>query len=161
GLATIGAIALHVESGLSARPGPSGATPEHGRPDESLVGTPWMGAPAIVERVADLEARSVRPRSAAGQVPRRASEPPPQPTDSAGQGGTPQVAFTLTTQFDGPTSADSPFVPPDSTGAAGPNQIMMGANGRIEIFSKAGILASSFTDSSLWASVTANTVSHP
>jgi Putative Ig domain len=42
------------------------------------------------------------------------------------------------TKFQGPTSADSGYVPPDSMGAVGPTQIMVVINGRVRTYKKDG-----------------------
>lgn len=47
---------------------------------------------------------------------------------------------TLGTSFTGVTLADSGYIPPDSMGAVGPTQVLFCENGRIRVFSKAGVI---------------------
>ena len=47
---------------------------------------------------------------------------------------------TIGTSFLGPRLSESGYIPPDSQGDVGPTQVMVCANGRIKVFSKAGVL---------------------
>ncbi|HMQ69594.1 MAG TPA: hypothetical protein PKA90_11705 [Ignavibacteria bacterium] len=47
---------------------------------------------------------------------------------------------TIGTSFLGPKLSESGYIPPDSQGDVGPTQAMVCANGRIKVFSKAGVL---------------------
>jgi hypothetical protein len=188
GLATIGAIALTVEGTIGERPPQidlRGALPQNLRPDEAVVGRPWVGQAGVTVTVDELESRSARePKHAVGEVierrheqagtslrgarrdnpasPRVAEWPLRDPSSATARDEGPLTsAFNSTLAFDGPNSTESPYTPPDTNGAVGPNQIMMPANGRIKIFSKTGTLVASFTDSSLWTSVTSSGVSDP
>ncbi len=62
---------------------------------------------------------------------------------------------TLGTSIAGPDIASSGFVPPDSIGDVGPNQVLMHSNGRIRVYDKAtGALGSlDVADSTFWNSV--------
>jgi hypothetical protein len=185
GLATVGAITLTVEGTIGERPDQidlRGAIPQNLAADQYVVGTPWTGDAGVVVRVADLEAASARePRYTGPPIERRreqagdglghmkadnpnapavASWPVREP-DADAHGGGPSVAFSASTAFNGPNSTESPYTPPDTNGAVGPNQILIPANGRIKIFTKSGTLVTSFTDNSLWSSVTSNGVSDP
>ncbi len=56
--------------------------------------------------------------------------------------GDPFNPQTLGTEFNGPTLSLSGFIPPDTQGAVGPTQILMFANGRIQVYNKTGGLGS-------------------
>ncbi|MBL8764594.1 MAG: immunoglobulin domain-containing protein [Phycisphaerae bacterium] len=129
---------------------------------------PWVGEKGITETVAQIMARerSRAPWDGIirfgdeGRAPDRSGLPqagdslgpvsqwpPADPNNqkNLGQGGAaghhgggmrnPQ---TLGTEFNGPTLSSSGFVPPDTQGAVGPTQVLMAANGRITVYSKAG-----------------------
>lgn len=54
---------------------------------------------------------------------------------------------TIGTSFVGPTiSNSSGYIPPDSQGDVGPTQVMVCSNGRIQVFSKAGVLGALNSD---------------
>jgi hypothetical protein len=53
---------------------------------------------------------------------------------------TPFAPQTVGTSFLGADKTESPFRPPDTMGAVGPSQVLVFVNGRIKVFSKAGVL---------------------
>ncbi len=56
-------------------------------------------------------------------------------------GGGLYLPQTVGTGFNGVTFGQTPgYVPPDSTGAVGPTQVLVCANGRIRVYSKTGVL---------------------
>lgn len=89
--------------------------------------------------------RQLRPNPLAPAVP---SWPPAPETDTAPEMLRPTGPFnpqTVGTNFLGilgccGPGAQSLFVPPDSIGDVGPTQVLVAANGRIKVFSKAGVL---------------------
>ena len=187
GLATIAAVALTVEGTVGKPPDQidvRGAIPQNLRPDDYVVGVPWTGDPGKVVTVAELESATRREPKVAGPIERRPeqrgtaerhgktsnpnapavaqwplAEPSAEPRERRG----PAIAFTGGLAINGPNLTESGFVPPDSNGAVGPNQVMMTSNGRFKIFNKStGALIASFTDSVLFnPAVTTAGISDP
>jgi hypothetical protein len=54
------------------------------------------------------------------------------------------------TSFLGPKLSESGFIPPDSQGDVGPTQVLVCANGRIKVYSKAGVLGGLNSDLSVF-----------
>ncbi len=125
------------------------------------VGVPYTGAPGIVESVEVILAReALAPRStvmrkseAEKERPDRRNLPqsglspavplyPPSPdalpVASPSEG--PLAPQPVGTSFQAATSVTSGSIPPDTQGDVSPTQIMLGINGRIRIFNKAGAL---------------------
>ena len=128
------------------------------------VGMPWVGQQGYSETTAEIMARQgqVDLQAAIGGVsPQRMRTMPrlvadrrhlPQNPESAvldqtvGSGGAaaplqgaapaPALPQTLGVSFTGATLADSGEFPPDSMGAVGPTQFLVGINGRIRVFDK-------------------------
>jgi hypothetical protein len=111
-------------------------------------GVPWTGARGVTETVGRIMART-----GAGAAKARASLPvrqlpAPVPAPSASRasssaGGSraavaPSAPQNVTTSFLGGQFSDSGFVPPDSMGAAGPSQFLVGINGLMRSFQKSG-----------------------
>ncbi|MBI1800090.1 MAG: hypothetical protein HYR71_00475, partial [Chloroflexi bacterium] len=123
----------------------------------SIMGTPWAGAPGITETVDEIMAREraapLQPaeprlgwRTLTGPRPSEQSPlalpdvpqtPPALPEETSSV--TPASPQTLSTNFLGATlSGVNPTnsFPPDTMGAAGPTQFLVGVNGRIVTFNK-------------------------
>src|SRR5437016_4082220 len=131
---------------------------------------PWRGERGITESVRDIMAREhaqgarspqasrVPPR---GRIPGKLADKSglstapesqiPEFAESTIAGGSVSAAFTIDTplvfnaqssgtNFLGPVYANSGFLPPDSMGAVGPSQIVVGVNGRIRTYNKSGIV---------------------
>src|SRR5262245_49549930 len=130
---------------------------ERGR--EPQGGGPWVGGRGITVSVGGIMARGAatlpatppeRPevrRPASRRMnpdsPQLAQVPAP-PVDTQGSSGTqllgPLAPQTVGTTFLGVQFNESGTVPPDSSGAVGPTQIMVCTNGRIKVFDKQGNL---------------------
>src|SRR4051812_36883871 len=66
----------------------------------------------------------------------------------------PSSSFSSDSTFLGADLDESGFVPPDSMGAVGPDQVVVDVNGRIKVFDKQGnLMALDVTDSTFWNSV--------
>jgi len=66
----------------------------------------------------------------------------------------PRQAVNPSTSFLGAQSNESGFIPPDSTGAVGPSQVLVFVNGRIKVFDKQGNPGGlNVSDSAFWAPV--------
>src|SRR5205823_23977 len=127
---------------------------------------PWRGERGITESVRDIMAREhaqgarspqasrIPPR---GRIPGKLTDKPgsstapesqiPEFAESTIAGGNVSAAITLDTplvfnaqtsgmNFLGPVYANSGFLPPDSMGAVGPSQIVVGVNGWIRTYDK-------------------------
>ena len=102
---------------------------------------------------------------AVGQKPKPGEPPPPPKASSApispqtprGEAAIgPSSSFSAQTSFIGAQVSDSGFIPPDSMGSVGPDQIVVDVNGRIRVFDKTGTLGGlNVTDAAFWASVDA------
>jgi hypothetical protein len=156
-----------------------------------MAGETFEGAPGITETVAEIMAREARvpygalaPRQQRKHTfkllkrdnpfaPAVSSWPPSEAIDESE--GVPDLLRpigprnpqTVGTNFLGiqgccGPGAQSNFVPPDSIGDVGPTQVMVVANGRIKVFSKAGVLGGldASTDT-FFASVRVGSVSDP
>ncbi len=133
------------------------------QPPGQMRGTPWRGAPAVQERVSDIQERQrVTPPQAIklpGKPPRHEARrqnpqnPAARPGDSwpprsanaftsqSQKPGTPAIyaAQTFGTSFTGATlSGTNPtgYFPPDSMGTVGPTQYIVIVNGRMVTFNK-------------------------
>jgi hypothetical protein len=121
-------------------------------PPGYTVGSPWTGPPGVRRTTADImeNARTnaalvrgwrIHARSRAGfqklpanpDSPVVADWPEPSPNTGAPAPAGPQ---TLAVNFIGATLAETGAFPPDSMGAAGPTQFLVGVNGRIKSFNK-------------------------
>jgi PKD repeat protein len=125
------------------------------------TGIPWQGERGITETVDEIMARqAVLTPGGQGQdvtpvqthnphnelaspkhnprAPKVSQWPPPDVTSPV----IPPTASpqTVGAGWLGVELADAPYIPPDSMGAAGPNQVMVIVNGRIRVFNKAGAL---------------------
>jgi hypothetical protein len=89
--------------------------------------------------VADLTQgpRQVKPRMAAPRQSRAARPSPPPFAPPGSAAPSPGESQTLGVNFLGANLADTNSFPPDTMGAAGPSQFLVGVNGRIRSFSKA------------------------
>ena len=117
----------------------------------ATVGQPWTGAPGIQRTVSAIMAEQRAKPAATGRIAmpefdadlqRRPNPDSPARTPDTGLGTAIATAPQLVvgTSFTGATlAADSQFVPPDSMGAVGPSQFLVAVNGRIRVFSKAGV----------------------
>ena len=144
------------QGGAAARPQGVGQT---AAPD-SIAGNPWKGEPGVTERVSDIMERDRRaPQAPQGLVrepkewefdlkklgrrhdpsaPAESQWPPQNRFSSLSE---PLIPQTVATSFLAARLGDSGFIPPDSMGAVGPTQILAVVNGRIRVFSKAGVPA--------------------
>ena len=76
------------------------------------------------------------------------------PTTPGGHTGGPNNPQTVSTSFLGVQLSESGFIPPDTSGAVGPTQVLFVENGRIKVFSKAGVLGGlNVTTNSFFTSV--------
>jgi hypothetical protein len=131
---------------------------------QETMGTPWYGEPGITETVDDIMARSrihdafIGPRWRAQIEPQERERdklpqnpdapavskwPPGDPASEPQLEGavTPLNPQTVGTSFLGVQISDTPgWVPPDSMGSVGPDQVFVAANGRFRVFDKAGVL---------------------
>jgi hypothetical protein len=154
----------------------SGAAAQSAGDAGAVKGDPRTGTKGISVSVAELTARQRRQDRRTGGRPRGISEKPepgelpsqPQklfprlttaPTSGASGAavGTtlgPSAPFPASTSFLGAQLSESGFIPPDSMGSVGPNQVLVAVNGRIKVFGKGGALgALNVTDSTFWSSV--------
>lgn len=163
------AVAVLGCMGLSLSASAGQQTPTRGQDAGPPIDTPlkpWVGERGITETVDEIMAREratpifknppplylgpeheidrwwVKPNPTSPRV----SQWPPAGKSGAGalkseRGGggrlTPQA---IGTDFDGANMNESGFVPPDSNGAVGPTQILVGVNGRIKVFDRNGSL---------------------
>ena len=74
----------------------------------------------------------------------------PGPFDGADGSSGPTDTPTVLNRFDAVNLAGSGYIPPDSNGAAGPNNLMNTVNGVIQVWSKTGTLQSSFSVNSFF-----------
>jgi hypothetical protein len=119
------------------------ATPE---PDEDA------DAEAAAEPVGPRVLEKPEPGEESG-TPKR-SGPAVSPQRTGEDAITPSQAVTAGTSFLGAKLSESNFVPPDSMGAVGPNQILVDVNGRIKVFDKNGNIGGlNLTDSQFWTPV--------
>lgn len=130
--------------------------------------TPWVGEKGITETVAEIMARdAITPKLPPGTIimsdekgeeageldrtglPQDPNSPnvpywPYLPGNDLKHrlGGGPDgfLPQTLGTEFNGPDLNSAGYIPPDTQGAVGPTQILMFGNGRIRVYSKAGVL---------------------
>jgi hypothetical protein len=143
----LGAVALIVAAGGAMAGGrtiPPGVT----------VGRPWSGAPGIQRTVSAIMAEERGRGAATGRIvpPEHDADlhripnpdsPATTPDAKLGAAFAAGPVLSVGTSFTGATlAADSQFVPPDSMGAVGPSQFLVAVNGRIRVFSKAGVQGS-------------------
>ncbi len=121
----------------------------------TVRGTPWVGAMGVRRTTAQIMVVQRRLAAAIGPqvIPR--PEPPdrrhlpqnPASPASAGEivpaprtmaAGSARIGLSAGTNFLGATLAQTGAFPPDSMGAVGPTQFLVGVNGRIKVFSKSG-----------------------
>ena len=131
---------------------------------ESFIqGVPWTGEPGItltVDEIMQKEAvlpkdfyPKIKPKSnpdiEEGEFPEVPADPnslnvsqwPPRNADEKNiQPGETDNPQTIGTTFLGVQVSEAGYIPPDSQGDVGPTQVMVCANGRIKVFSKAGVL---------------------
>jgi hypothetical protein len=131
------------------------------------VGVPWEGEPGITETMAEILARErggdarragtrveTAPLRTAGEPKRDLPTGGPstsggEPGRAAGRAPSPTTGVSfLATQF-----SQSGFIPPDTTGAVGPSQIVVPLNGRIKFFNKTGTQQFSVDLSTFFGSV--------
>jgi hypothetical protein len=146
-----GSIVLGFVLVVSASGAPSSGSAEGGAslPD-TRIGTPWTGAPGVhrttAEIMAEQQARGHRPARTLPErdvdLDKKPNPGSPAPKDARiGAALAGPNAFRVGTSFTGATLAESGAVPPDSMGAVGPSQFLVAVNGRIKVFSKAGVLS--------------------
>ena len=129
--------------------------------------TPWVGERGISETVAEIMARDAltkpwQPEDGMRMVheyfvdrrglPQNPDSPavafwphipgvnPVATHEQLPGGGGPRLPQAVSTSFLGCQSSESGYVPPDTCGAVGDTQIMIHENGRVKVFSKAGVL---------------------
>jgi hypothetical protein len=124
--------------------------------------TPWFGSIGVTqttaeimrrERALDLRGADQAEAEMEKKPPNRQLLPqnplspdraewPPRPRSARddaltqAQAVAPALAQTLATNFTGATLAETSAFPPDSMGAVGPTQFLLGVNGRIKVFDK-------------------------
>jgi subtilisin-like proprotein convertase family protein len=159
-----------ITMGQPAQPGPADAALGSGE----IVGTQILLAPLVTETVDEMMARDrfappalvVLPRETHPEfeaqlsqkgnplAPAASSWPLPEPLMSPPI-GPPSLPQTVGTSFKGVALSEAAgFIPPDTMGDVGPEQILIHVNGRIKVFDKAGVLgALNVTDATFWNSV--------
>lgn len=135
--------------------------------DGGETGVVWQGAPAVVETIEQIMAREAAVQRTAGppapvtiplrrvdlskrvpnpESPAVAQWPPAAPGDGEeplpDSAPTPRDSQTILSQFNGVILSEAGAFPPDTMGAVGPTQVLFTVNGRIKVFSKAGVLGS-------------------
>jgi hypothetical protein len=139
-------------------------------PGESIVGTPWTGPVGVTETIEQIMARDAMlpPEERAGDQPPRATKPirdadiagvddPSAPAVSRwpdslvgppsllpDDGEQPDLPQTVGLSFVGAQLngiSGTGAIPPDSMGAVGPTQYLVGVNNRIRLYTKAGTLS--------------------
>jgi len=138
-----------------------------------IKGVPWAGSHGVTEFVSDIMARESRlaaagvsatvrttprlipPRGEAKQNPLSpAVSVWPNTAVSRSLALPPALPQTVGGSFLGAQLSESGFIPPDSMGAVGLTQFLVGINGRIKVFSKAGVLGGlNTTTNNFFASV--------
>jgi hypothetical protein len=144
----------------------------------SIVGVLWTGEPGITETVTQIMEREKNaapidtfkprsrpflqanlPKSQNPNAPAVSQWPSASETSSTPTPLNPQIVGTsfLATQ-----SSESGFIPPDTIGAIGPDQILVPSNGRIKVFDKQGNLGGlNATTDAFFASVRTAGTSDP
>ncbi len=113
------------------------------------VGSPWHGEPGVTQTLGEIRQRQGRANEPEGGAPTVIPPPGERSQHPAPGSPAPKVPAkaalahnaptpTIGTSFLSTTLAESGFIPPDTTGAVGPSQIVVPLNGRIKIFDKAG-----------------------
>ncbi|MBX7223172.1 MAG: IPT/TIG domain-containing protein [Blastocatellia bacterium] len=153
-------LAQNAAKSMRSKPAPA-ARPAKGKPQieteplGAVVGTPWKGLPPIRETTDQImkreqaqlkrspkqvESEEHEPRypdrsklPQSGDAPATASWPP-RPKAEVVRSFAPQAVGTT---FAGPTLTDTGAFPPDTMGAVGPTQFLVGVNGRIRVYDKA------------------------
>jgi hypothetical protein len=135
--AALAAIPLvHSAPALAAAPAPAPA---------GVRGTPWTGPMGVSEGVAQVMSRhasSALPRAVAPVRPAPARQSSPAAalaSSSAAQAHDavlPRPLVSAASSFLGASLATAGSIPPDSMGAAGPTQFLVGVNGLIKTFDK-------------------------
>lgn len=88
----------------------------------------------------DLSQRQDLPSAAGAPAVASYFDPAYTASNASKTGIVPQAPQTVALQFTGATLADTGLLPPDTTGSVGPTQFLVGANGRIRVFDKAGVM---------------------
>ena len=128
------------------------------------MGTPWYGDLGVTETVDEIMARAriddafigpklrvqIEPQEVDREhLPQNPDAPavsqwPPKDLETAdffGKTDAPKNPQTVGTSFLGVQISETPgWIPPDSMGAVGPDQVMVAVNGRIRAFDKTGVL---------------------
>ena len=154
---------------------------------EETVGTPWTGEPGIKETVREIMSRQriedafIGPPPPHAQIEPGSLDPesllpnpdapaisawPPRAQDTPGaaeavpNAQNPQIPGT---SFMGAQYSDTiGYVPPDSMGAVGPDQVMVVVNGRIKVYDKSGVLGGlNVTTDTFFSSVRSASTSDP
>ncbi len=145
---------------------------------EELFGTSWTGPAPITETLDQIMIRAreadafIGPRRIKEQIepaerereglpqnpyaPRVSSWPPSEGKGTARPEGAPvpQNPQTVGANFMGAQVSDSGYIPPDTMGAVGPDQVVIILNGRIRVFDKTGVMGGlDATTDSFFASV--------
>lgn len=128
--------------------------------DSLTVGTPVQGEPGITETVQEIMEREaklpadqypkaapranpnikVEPQSQNPNSPESSQWPLPEGDQKNVQPNQTDNPQTVGTTFLAINVAESGYIPPDTQGDVGPTQVLTCANGRIKVFSKAGVL---------------------
>jgi Big-like domain-containing protein len=149
---------------LAAEGGGEGTDEEEAAGEQNAGEEPGSGEQegerAGVERAAGEKAGPSGPDVSEKPEPGEPEIRPKDPAPSARQTRTgkaalvPLSSFSDQTSFLGAQRNESGFIPPDSMGAVGPNQVVVYVNGRIKVFDKQGNLAAlDVNDDTFWDSV--------
>ena len=118
-------------------------------PAEQTVGVPVTLGRGITQTVEQIVARDRLQSTEAPMFPDA-----PQSGIDAMIPGVPDLPQTVGTNFKAVAQSESGFIPPDTAGDVGPTQVLVHVNGRIKVFSKAGVVgALNVAAPSFWAPV--------
>jgi Big-like domain-containing protein len=154
-------VELAEDGGGEASDEDKGSAGEGGTAEEEDSGEgeqPAEGERAGVEQAGGEAAGSGGPnvgeKPAPGEPEMRPKDPAPNARKQprAGQAAlVPNSSFSDDTNFLGVQRNESGFIPPDSMGAVGPDQIVVDVNGRIKAFDKQGnLMALDVSDDTFW-----------
>jgi hypothetical protein len=146
---------LEAHRGLHPQPSDSAGQEAEAEAEAEREGE--AGGEAQVEAARKLLAKvDVREKPEPGEEtgpPKKASSSVPLQRSGRAAIG-PKSSLDEGTSFLGADSSDSGFIPPDSMGSVGPNQIVVFVNGLIRVYDKSGnvVALNNVTDADFWAS---------
>ena len=146
------------EGGEEAQPpeGEQQTQPEEGGEQAEPEGEAQGGEPprAGAESVGGQRVKE-KPEPGEESLPPKVAGPAPPLQRSGPSAIGPKSSLSSGTSFLGADFGDSGFVPPDSTGAVGPTQVLVDVNGHLRVFDKSGNQNPGdldVSDSTFWAS---------